>query len=207
MNSGIKSMEGKIITVVGIPGSGKTTLGENLSERFGVDFLEENWKSIPFLHGEGAEKSSNFEICIGFLNMRFSQITKANEIRLMGKNVIIDTVLEMTAIYSRQMLDDEEYKEFEKVYNVYCGILPKPDFYLYLVGDLDVIRERALKRNLGIKIEQAMLSKENLLKSKDGIETVLADIDKSKILEIDVIKEDVRDDAVLGSIAQRASLL
>jgi deoxyadenosine/deoxycytidine kinase len=200
-------MEGKIITVVGIPGSGKTTLGENLSKKFGIDFLEENWKSIPFVHGKGAEKSSNFEICIGFLNMRFSQITKANEIRLRGNNVIIDTVLEMTAIYSRQMLDDEEYKEFEKVYNVYCSILPKPDLYLYLVGDLDVIRERALKRNLGIKIEQTMLSMENLLKAKEGIEEILSRVDSDRVLRVDVARKDVRTDAVMDSIAQKIGII
>lgn len=200
-------MEGKIITVVGIPGSGKTTLGENLSKRFGIDFLEENWKGIPFVHGKGVEKSSNFEICIGFLNMRYSQITKAKEIKMQGKKVVVDTVLEMTAIYSKQILDDIEFSEFEKVYRVYEASLPKADFFIYLTGDVETIRERALKRSLGIKIEQTMLSMENLLKAKEGIEVILSQMDSDKVLRVDVVREDIRTEAVLDSIAQKTGLI
>jgi deoxyadenosine/deoxycytidine kinase len=199
-------MKEKIVALVGIPASGKTTLGKNLHKKFSIEFLEENWKSIPFMAGRLAEKASKFEICIGFLNMRYSQIIKAKKIKLNGNSVVIDTVFEMTEIYSRQILNDEEYSEFKKVYDVYKNALPEPDLYIYLTGNVEMIRERALKRNLGIKIENEMLSMENLLNAKKGIEVILDRLDAGKVLEIDVVNEDIRIDDVLDLIAKKAEL-
>lgn len=197
-------MEGKIVTLVGIAGSGKTTLGNNLSKRFGIQFLEEDWKSIPAIHEKHA---TNLAVCMGFLHMRREQIVRASQIKSHGKNVIIDTIFEMTDIYSRLILNDEEYAEFKKHYDILYSDTQTPDLYIYLTGEMDVIRHRALDRKLGVKMEETMLSLENLVKAKASIESLLRQLHKDKVLEIDVVNEDIRMAKVLDSIAHKAKLI
>lgn len=192
-------MSGKIIAILGVAGSGKTTLGKNLARVFSTEFLEENWKDIPFVSHVGEKQSTNFEVCIGFLNMRYAQIKKAEELKLVGNTVFIDTIFEMTDIYAKQMLQAHEYSEFKKVYDVFTLNTKKPDEYIYLFGDIKTIRDRALARNLGIDLEKTMLSIEALEQAKNAIEDFFESKSEEKVTRIDVTSQDVRsDDFVLS---------
>ena len=187
--------KGKIIALAGVPSTGKTTVGKALAERYDVAFLEEDWKKIIFF-SEG-KNPSNFEICVGFLNMRFEQITQAEKLSREGKDVFLDTFFEMTSIYSEQILPDDEFKEFRKVFDVYSRNLPELDKYIHFTGDLNVIRERALARKLGIKNEDQLVSLDNLKNTEKNIFTILSDKDPKKVMTIDVTKEDARTESFL----------
>ena len=187
--------KGKIIALAGVPSTGKTTVGKALAEKYGVSFLEEDWKKIIFF-SEG-KTPSNFEICIGFLNMRFEQIAQAEKLSSEGKDVFLDTFFEMTSIYSEQILPSDEFKEFRKVFDVYGRNLPELDKYIHFTGDLSVIRERALARKLGIKNEDQLVSLDNLKNTEKNILTILSDKDSKKVITIDVTKEDTRTESFL----------
>jgi len=200
-------MQGKIIAILGIAGSGKTTLGKNLEKISGATFLEENWKDIPFVSSVDGKQSSNFEVCIGFLNMRYEQIHIAKKIKQSGKVVVIDTIFEMTDIYAKQMLKSFEYEEFKKVYDVFSKNISVPDEYVHLVGDIGTIQQRALARNLGIDLEKTMLSIQSLEKSKSEIVKLLSEKEARKITEIDVVKHDIRNDKFLSELKDKLGIL
>lgn len=156
--------KGNIITLAGFPSTGKTTLGRALADKDNIPFLEQNWREISFF-AEG-KTPTNFEICIGFLNLRFAQISQAEKFANDGKNVLLDTFFEMTNVYLEQILTSDEYIEFKKVFDIYRKNLPEPDLYVRLTGNLSVIRERALARKLGMKNEDQLVSLENLQKNR-----------------------------------------
>lgn len=194
---------GKIITLAGVPSTGKTTVGKALSAKYNVPFLEEDWKNILFFH-EG-KSPSNFEICIGFLNLRFDQITHAEKLASEGKDVFLDTFFEMTAVYSEQILPADEFSEFKKVFDVYSKNLPEPDIYIHLTGDLSIIRERALARKLGIKNEDQLVSLDNLQNTERNILDILSNKNSQKVLTVDVTKEDSRTEVFLEDLYNKAT--
>ncbi len=195
--------KGKIIALAGVPSSGKTTIGKALAEKYGVSFLEEDWKKIIFF-SEG-KTPSNFEICIGFLNMRFEQIAQAEKLSSEGKDVFLDTFFEMTSVYSQQILSADEFSEFMKVFNIYGKNLPEPDKYIHLTGDLPTIRERALARKLGIKNEDQLVSLDNLKSTEKSILNILSCKNSKKVLTIDVTKHDTRTDSFLEDFYRQAT--
>lgn len=182
--------KGKIITIAGVPSTGKTTIGKSMSDKFGISFLEENWKAIPFFV-EG-KTPTNFEICIGFLNLRFEQITQANKLALEGNLVLMDTFFEMTSVYSKQILPSDEYNEFKKIFDVLKAGIPEPDIYIHLTGDLEIIRRRALDRKLGIQNEEQLVSLENLQNTEKQIVDILSHKDLHAVVKVDVTKTDIR---------------
>lgn len=192
--------KGKIVAIVGIPGTGKTTLGNNLAKKFSVDFLEEDWKGIPFFAEARKREPTSFEVCIGFLNLRYEQIQRAHQIVQTGKNVLIDTIFEMTNVYAKPTLDALEYVEFKKVYDIYQASISKPDLYVHLTGDIQVIRQRALDRALDIKNENTLLSLEVMQKSEHEIVDLLSSVDQASVITIDAVREDIRTDSYLENL-------
>lgn len=195
---------GKIIALAGVPATGKTTVGKAISVKYNVPFLEEDWENIVFFH-EG-KTPSNFEICIGFLNLRFDQITRAEKLACEGKDVFLDTFFEMTAVYSEQILPTDEFNEFKKVFDIYSKNIPEIDRYVHFTGDLSAIRERALARKLGIKNEDQLISLDNFKNTEKSILSILSDKDPQKVLTIDVTKEDSRTDGFLEDFYRKTLL-
>lgn len=186
---------GKIIALAGVPATGKTTVGKAIAEKYNVSFLEEDWREIIFFAKE--RNSSNFEFAIGFLNLRFSQITKADKLASEGKNVLLDTFFEMSEIYSKMTLPTDEFFEFKKVFDVYSSNLPKVDKYIHFTGDLPTIRERALARKLGIEMENQMIGMNNLKDAEKNICKLLSIKDQKNVMIIDVTKNDIRTEIFL----------
>ena len=179
----------KIICVLGVPGSGKTTFGNMLKRDLDTLFLEEQFDSISSISKERGSNSSNFEKCIGFLNMRHRQMKEAASSG--ARLTFVDTCFEMTEVYSKYLLNSEELFEFKITFDIINSFVAKPDLYLFLKGDIDVLLERATKRNIEISvdIENTYLTKEVLEKSQNEIKYFL----KGKsFIELDVTSEDIR---------------
>jgi deoxyadenosine/deoxycytidine kinase len=185
----------KIICLLGVPGSGKTTLGNALKNSFSIPFFEEKFDSISSVSKERETTATGFEKCIGFLNMRYMQMQNAQASE--AEMTFVDTCFEMTQIYSSYLLKEDEVVEFDNTFNIVNGFIVKPDLYVFLTGDLDIILKRALDRNLGLNLENTYLKKEILEESSNKISSFLQG---KNFLEVDVTKSDLRDITQVRSI-------
>ncbi len=178
----------KIICLLGVPGSGKTTLGKFLTTEFGYSFYEEKFDTISSVSKEREAEASNFEKCIGFLNMRYDQMktAKSSETEV----TFVDTCFEMTEIYSRLLLNEEEIEEFRKNFNIVNSFVVKPDLYVFLTGNTEEILRRAVDRNLGLDLENTFLNIEVLNDSSNKIQTFLQG---KNYIEVDVTSIDLRE--------------
>lgn len=174
--------------MLGIPGSGKTTLGKFLMTEFGHPFYEEKFDTISSVSKEREAEASNFEKCIGFLNMRYDQMQKAQSSET--ELTFVDTCFEMTEIYSRLLLNEEEMNEFRKNFNIVNSFVVKPDLYVFLTGNTDIILKRAIDRNLGLDLENTFLNPAVLNDSSHKIQTFLQD---KNFIEVDVTSIDLRE--------------
>ena len=109
----------------------------------------------------------------------------------------VDTCFEMTQTYSSYLLKEDEVVEFDNTFNIVNGFIVKPDLYVFLTGDLDIILKRALDRNLGLNLENTYLKKEILEESSNKISSFLQG---KNFLEVDVTKSDLRDITQVRSI-------
>jgi len=192
---------GKIIGIVGVPGSGKTTLGNNLRDITGYTFLEEEWKDNPFVVGPKSVDAHGLEVSVGFLVIRDSQHQKAEKISREAGTVLTDTVFEMTDMYSKTFLDHIEYPVFKKVYEKFVGETRPPDVLIYLNGPYDVLSDRARRRKLGIKLEETQIDAK-ALEDTDALIKEYVNKFPNKVISIDVSVNDVRDVQYIKCIAE-----
>ncbi len=188
----------KIICLLGIPGSGKSTLGKSIYENLEYPFYEEKFDQISSISKERESSASNFEKCIGFLNLRYHQMEKAQD--SISELIFVDTCFEMTEIYSKFLLKEEECPEFKNTCSIINTFIPKPDLYLNLTGDIEVILKRAKERNLGLSLENTYLNKEVLQTTADNIKNFLMN---KNFLDVDITQVDLRDNQEMTSLINK----
>lgn len=194
---------GKIIGIVGAPGSGKTTLGRNLKTAMACDFFEEDWESNPFVFGPKSIGAHGLEISIGFLLIRNKQYGDAQKLAESGRDVLMDTVFEMTDIYSKAFLDEVEYKLFHGVYEKFSEAIEQPDILIYLHAPYEILSGRAKSRQLGVELEKTQLSIDAIEAADKMIKQYVDTIDSKQVITIDVSTKDIRESNFVRELANK----
>ena len=147
-------MEGKLIAIMGIDGSGKTTLVRNL-QKCGCGI--ENWKCLSIF--DNSIFTEELEMVAGqqgktrrqCFSKELRSITwKADLINNVFKYVIPELEKGSTVILDRYTLCNKVYSSLEKSGLGYMDkileVLPSPDLGIYLDVDIDVAIRRINKR-------------------------------------------------------------
>lgn len=190
---------GKIIAIAGTVATGKTTLGSMFKEHTGSVFLEEDWRTNPYVIGPKATDSSGLSVNLAFLMMRHEQNKAAKAEKTAGKQVVIDTVFEMSDMYSSLSLDEVDYALFKKVYNHLYETLAKPDLIVYLHARPELIFERARERNRQISVEGDWITLEKIEQADRLIKRAIEKLGVSVIV-VDVEKHDFRQPEVFYNL-------
>lgn len=193
------SEPGKIIAIAGTVATGKTTLGSMFKEQAGSVFLEEDWRTNPYVIGPKATDSSGLSVNLAFLMMRHDQNKAAKALRELGEQVVIDTVFEMSDMYSSLGLDAVDYALFKKMYNHLYETLAKPDLIVYLYARPELIFERAQERNRQISVEGDWITLDKIQQADALIKQAIDSLGVP-VVAIDVEQHDFRQPEIFNNL-------
>ena len=182
---------GKLITITGVSGTGKTTFTQKLGEKTGIPVYLEQHAQRPF-HNEAVSDPGSFMLQnqMDFLLYRVEQ---EREIRKSGNAGIVDGGLETDyyvftrLFHQRGLLSDAGFDLCTRFYHLTRSLTPPPDLIVYLKASLEVINERFIRRQRQVEVSRL----EDLTAQQVLIETWLAAEKNSRIITIDADEDNV----------------
>ena len=143
----------KYIAIEGPIGVGKTTLTKYLAESFNYETFLEKAEENPFLDRfYNNEDNMALPTQLFFLFQRVQQLKNLRQSDLFTPVYVADFLIEKDQLFAQVVLDDEELKLYQQVYDHLTIDAPKPDLVIYLQAPTDVLLQRIEKR--GIQSEQ-----------------------------------------------------
>jgi deoxyadenosine/deoxycytidine kinase len=182
---------GKLITITGVSGTGKTTFTQKLGEKTGIPVYLEQHAQRPF-HNEAVLDPDSFMLQnqMDFLLFRAEQERK---IRISEYTGIVDGGLETDyhvfthQFHQRGLLSEAGFDLCTRFYHLTRSLTPPPDLIVYLKASLEVVNKRFLRRQRQVEVSRiGDLSVQKVL-----IETWLAAEKNSRIISIDADGENV----------------
>jgi len=134
-----------LISIAGVIGVGKTTLGEALAKEFGCELLREAYDTNPYLAEAYAGKDVALESQLYFLNSRCEQMGKDS---LAGGAVVFsDYVFEKDRIFAERTLNAEQLAIYNERSEVVESEIAVETLVIYLYDEPEAILDRIHKRN------------------------------------------------------------
>ena len=141
------------IVVEGPIGVGKTSLARRLAESFESDLLLEGADENPFLERFYQDpRSGALPAQLFFLLQRARQMQDMRQADMFRPVRVADFLIEKDRLFAELVLDAEELKLYEQVYEHVTIDAPVPDLVIYLQAPEDVLLKRIAKR--GIRYER-----------------------------------------------------
>ena len=154
-----KSFPHQFIAIEGNIGAGKTTLCKMMEKDYGAQLVLEQFTDNPFLpyFYKNPERYA-FQVELFFMTERHKQLQGSLSQRsLFQEFTISDYFFIKTLLFAKNNLIDEEYRLFQRLFNVLNTTFRKPDLLVYLhrpVEDLmNNIKQRGRKFEKDIKPE------------------------------------------------------
>jgi deoxyadenosine/deoxycytidine kinase len=141
------------IVIEGPIGVGKTSLARRLAESFESDLLLEGADENPFLERFYQDpRSGALPAQLFFLLQRARQMQDMRQADMFRPVRVADFLIEKDRLFAELVLDAEELKLYEQVYEHVTIDAPVPDLVIYLQAPEDVLLKRIAKR--GIRYER-----------------------------------------------------
>jgi deoxyadenosine/deoxycytidine kinase len=138
------------IAIAGNIGTGKTTLTQMLSRRFGWEAHFEAVAENPYLADFYQDMNRwSFPLQIFFLNNRFrahQAITGGLDSSIQDRSIYEDANIFARNLYEQGQMEERDYKNYLELYEVMCGFLTPPDLVIYLRKSLPKLKERIALR-------------------------------------------------------------
>lgn len=138
----------QFLAVEGNIGAGKTTLCNLISEQFGSRLLLEQFTDNPFLpfFYENQERYG-FPVELFFMTERHKQLQEHfAQPDLFQLTTIADYFFVKTLLFAKNNLNDEEYRLFQRLWQVLNQTFPRPDVLFYLHRPVDILLKQIEKR-------------------------------------------------------------
>jgi deoxyguanosine kinase len=144
------------IAVEGNIGAGKTTLSQLLSQHYNAKLMLEEFAENPFLTKFYENpKQYAFPLELFFLAERFKQqqdLIKNTD--LFQSVTISDYLFTKCLLFAKVNLPEEEYRLYQKMFDVFQQQLVTPDVLIYLHAPVSKLQSNIKKRNR--KFEQSI---------------------------------------------------
>ena len=149
-------MNHRYIAIEGNIGVGKTTLSQLISKHYNAKLVLEEFAENPFLTKFYENpKQYAFPLELFFLAERFKQqqeLIKKND--LFQELIVSDYLFTKCLLFAKVNLPDEEYRLYQKMFDVFSQQLTIPDILIYLHAPVNTLQGNIKKRNR--KFEQAI---------------------------------------------------
>jgi len=137
----------RYISIEGPIGVGKTTLTRLFAEYFQAQSFLEEFEDNPFLRSFYEDpKSVAFQTQVYFLMARYKQQERLRQPDLFSQRVISDYLFAKDKIFAYLNLQPEELKLYDKIFDLVCKQILKPDLVVYLYADVDTLMSRIHNR-------------------------------------------------------------
>ena len=149
-------MKHHFIAVEGNIGAGKTTLSQLLSQHYNTKLMLEEFAENPFLTKFYENpKQYAFPLELFFLAERFKQQQDLIKTADLFQSVTIsDYLFTKCLLFAKVNLPEEEYRLYQKMYDVFSQQLTQPDILIYLHAPVNKLQSNIKKRNR--KFEQSI---------------------------------------------------
>ena len=179
------------IAIEGNIGAGKTTLCLQLFESYNCRLILEEFADNPFLpfFYENPERYA-FPVELFFMTERQKQLQKDLTQRDLFKDFIVaDYFFIKTLLFAKNNLNAEEYRLFQRLFNILNATFPKPDLLVFLHRPVTVLLENIKSR--GREYEQEISSEYlqeiqntyfEYFRSEESIPILIIDVEKLDFL-------------------------
>jgi len=142
-----------LISIIGLPASGKTTLAELLAMELPARLVRENYEGNPFLaESYAGPASTRLPAQLFYLLSRVSQLSAGH---WPGDGLTVsDYGFCQDRVYATHRLSPDELAAYEPVHARLSALVHPPDVLVYLDAEPEVLLERIARR--GRRFEQAM---------------------------------------------------
>lgn len=191
-------MSAGLISIIGPPAAGKTTLAERLVERLPAELIREDYAGNPFLADAYAGlKEARLPGQLVFLLSRVGQLRRAD---WPAKGLFVsDYGFCQDRLFARVHLSGDEMTVYDQVARRVEGMVQPPDALIYLDAGEETLLERIARR--GRRFE-ATITREFLSAMRRAYNEAAAAAD-CPVIRLDGEREDFRNGRLLENLMAR----
>lgn len=152
------------IAIEGPIGVGKTSLASKLAEDFTARLLLEQANANPFLEKFYQNPQElGLPTQLYFLTNRTRQLQLLRQEDIFSRVSISDFLIQKDRLFAEMILNEEQYRLYNYIYENLVADLVKPDLVIYLQAPVEVLMQRIQMRGIHFEklIEKTYLEKLN----------------------------------------------